>query len=1191
MSRWILPILCTLLLIQNVAGAEKKLTRIITKPFGSDFKAYEPVRSFSLKSPGAVIVRIGTGIFAKTGLEEKVQAKLQKAYKFSIPVMDTTEALASGRTLILVGSNRSNLPILRLAGTMAENAIYPGKGPELRVWPSILNWKNGAIYCSGQSAEDILGAVDELIRKFPDPGKLRFYICYPVLPENAGAYTPEKTAKAVADLRDRLVNQRDMLPHQAVISGNFRPVFREFMKSGAPSAARAFAEMQKTYHELYNVGRNDRNTPPSFTFCEYIWMLEQIEQSEAFTAEDRARSAELIRNVIEDCMNYYEMQAPMKNYAAGLRPYYTNHPIFASRTVWTAADYMQRHYNLPAAAYWKVVSENAIAGIEPHPIGPEDSAGYQHICYRIFTEFAIASGLYGMDFFHSPKYREYLRYVKAQYSPLLFTPGHGDNNPIGGVGGLQALCYGYSILGDRDAFSIMCMVDKIIPGGWAGALVRSYGAGKKYPLEFSGDLNGMDCFFMDEFRLTRRNDIRYTRPVLDKVYFRSGWEKADDFLAVSGVATAPHGHFDVNAILRYSRGQHVWLTDGDYIRVHPEEHNTLTLRADGRHIRPGAKEKGSLSQVIASGRTPDRKLGAVELMAEEYGPVNWHRTIAGESLKGYWVIDELKARQTTELQADYRWRSLGDMSFDGKNTVKVVQRSTGVPGDPDEFYISAFNPAALTMTSQLDIGHGNRPGGYYVDYKYADRFTRIAKFRQSRKLNKGGVLRQAVFMGHQALPVIRLADNAWMAGKEHLAISGNYAGNGIEFTGDKLFVSPAGVIAFGARKVKIGNWSKVYQSPQNIALNEKVALPFILGTGGLVRTPEAGAPAGNLRLQLKSPVTAVAAGPDGFGAGCEDGSFRVIAPDGKVRWEVSPGGPVETICGFRDGNDIYWAVSFQPAKPFERSQTGYLRVYNKDGKELWSKKYITFHTKPGLVKTVFPARLTKDGKLSLVAGLSGWKYEAYRLADGKRHWSIQIYHGATCGVAGDLDGDGLDEICAGSEYYWHWLVTPNGKRLVNLSAPPWDYAVAAVDLNKDGKVEFLAARSDSNLYVAVPPKHPMGRTKPLNTGGLAVGIQPLEPGRFAVATANGRVLWVDGKLQITQKVDLPFDITGFARSGKDLYAICVDGRLYCLKDGRILAVAPVAVPDPAGIWQPCTAGNDLGVIAGVGKELLFVLNK
>lgn len=1186
---------CAAALLAVPAAGEKKLTRIITKPFGADFKAYEPVRVRSLKSPGAVIVRIENGIFKGTGLEEKVQAKLQKAYRITLPILGSTEAVASGKTMFLIGGNNANLPIQRLVVTMAENATVPGKGAELRVWPVLMNWKAGAVYCSGKSEQDILAAVDRLTTKFPDPEKLKFYCWYSALPENVGAYTPEKTAKAVADLRDRLVNQRDMLPHQAVIGVNFRPVFRAFMKSGHPSAARTFAEMQKVYHELYNVGRNDRNTPPSFTFCEYIWMLEQIEQSGAFTAEDRARAAELIRNVIEDCMNYYEMYEPMKNYAAGKRPYYTNHPIFASRTVWTAADYLERHYNLKAAAYWKVVSENAIAGIEPHPIGPEDSAGYQHICYRIFTEFAIASGLYGLDFFHSPKFTEYIRYIKAQYSPLLFTPGHGDNNPLGGVGGLQMLCYAYNILGDQEALSIMNMVDKIIPGGWAGTLVRANGASRNLPIKFSDDLLGLQCFMMDDFRLTRWNNIKYGKPVLDKAYFRSGWEADDDFLAISGVATAPHGHFDVNGILRYSRGQHVWLTEGDYIRVHPEEHNTLTLRADGKHIRPGANEKGSLAQVIAYGSTPDKKAAALELAAEEYGPVDWHRTVAGEVKKGYWVLDELKARQKTDLLADFRWRSLGDMTFDGKNTVKVKQKSSGIPNDPDEFFIASATPAKLSMTSQLDIGHGNRPGGYYIDYKYADRYTRVAKMRREAALKKGEVLRQAVFMGHQELPVTALGSNAWMAGTEYLAVSGNYSGNGIHFEGGKLFVSPSGVIGFGVREVKIGEWQKKFQTPQNIAFNEKIALPVTGGSAVALddSVPAAGGLAKNAvtvvaQRRMPAVVSAVAAGPDGFGVGCADGSFHVIAPDGSVRWSVKHAGAVETLCGFREGNDVYWAVSYNHAEPREKAQTGYLRVYDGTGKELWNRKFTTFHTKPGLVKTVFPAKLTKDGKRSLVIGLSGWRYEAYDLADGKRLWSTQIYHGATCGTAADIDGDGLDEICAGSEYYWHWLLTPAGKRLVNRSAPPWTYAAAAVDLNGDGKPEFVEGRSDSLLYIMVPEKHPLEKLKPLNLGGLAVGIQSLGPGKLAVAAANGRVLWVNGSLKVTAKADIQGDITGFTKSGDFLYAICSKGNVYRLKDGRILFSVSVGTMAPDNIWQPSVAGNELGVIAAGGKSVVLL---
>ena len=1203
MPRMIVPILLAAL-AAAVTGAEPKLTRIVTNPFGPEFKAYTPVYVRSLKDPGAVIVRIETGDIAGKGIEEKVQARLKQAYGLEFPIVEAEKAPATGKTFLLPGRNNSNMLLRRLAATWAVVGLPVGS--ELRVWPAILNWPAGAVYLGGMTEKDILASTEKLVKAFPDPTRLTVHFA----PDNgrpavgmrdalgfaaadlkSTSYTEKEIQEAAAAVRDHLTNQKDMLPHQSVISAHFGKAFRRFTLAADPSAARAFAEMQKVYLELYNVGRNDRNTPPSFTFCQYIWFLEQIELSPAFTAGDRARAAELVRNVIEDCMNYYEMSEPMKNYAAGKRPYYTNHPIFASRTVWTAADYLERHYKLPAAAYWKAVAANAVAGIEPHPIGPEDSASYQHICYRLFTEFALASGLYGMDFFRSPKFQEYVRYLKAQYSPLLFTSGHGDNNPIGGVGGLHMMAYCYDIFGDEEAFAILCMVDRILPGGWAGALARSYGASGKLHPKFSHDFDGLQTFKMDEFRLTRRNKLKYSRPVLDKGYFRSGWEPTADFLCISGVATAPHGHFDVNDILRYSRGQHIWLTEGDYIRVHPEEHNTLALRANGRHVRPGADERGSLAQIVAEQSTPDRKVAALELLAEEYGPTDWRRIVAGEMLNGFWVIDEITAREPADLQADFRWRTLGDMAFDGQNTVTVKQRPSDEPDDPTDFFVAGASPAELVLSSQLDSGHGNYPGGYYINYKYADRFTRVMKFRRTAKLDAKGVLRQAVFMGHRKLPVRQLGAAAWAAGTEYLALAGNHTGNGIEFTGERLYVFPSGVIGRGVKSVKIGNWSKVFAKPTDFALNERVALPDFAEAAETRVAPPAPLPAKKMSgktFELPAAVSALAAGPDGFGAGCEDGSFHVVSPDGKVRWTATAPGPVETVCGFRDGRAVYWAAARGPANIRDRQQPGTLHVYDASGKLLWQKKYTAYHSKPGLAVTLFPAKLTREGGPALVAGLSGWHYEAYRAADGKLLWKRTIYHGATAGAAGDMDGDGLDEVCAGSEYYWHWTLKSNGQRLFNRTAPPWDYATAAVDLDGDGKTEFLCGRSDSKIYPIALDKHPLAKAVPLNAGGLAVGIFPIgKKGDFVVAAENGRILWADGKFAVKRTLDLPGGISSFAQGKGGLYAACRDGHVYRIDNGKAAGRISAKI-DPASIRPARVAANESGAAVSAGTKLILV---
>ena len=69
--------------------------------------------------------------------------------------------------------------------------------------------------------------------------------------------------------------------------------------------------------EHYDAARGLRGTPPSFTFHEFPWMVESVEVSDAFTAEDRAAAAKLMVKAVDNMLDYWEMAEPMRLYDSG----------------------------------------------------------------------------------------------------------------------------------------------------------------------------------------------------------------------------------------------------------------------------------------------------------------------------------------------------------------------------------------------------------------------------------------------------------------------------------------------------------------------------------------------------------------------------------------------------------------------------------------------------------------------------------------------------------------------------------------------------------------------------------------------------------------------------------------------------------------------------------------------------------
>ncbi len=1186
------------------AADAPKLTRTVTPPFPADFKGFTPRPALDLAN--GAIVRAETGPLR--GIEPELRREIKSNFGVELPVMSADEAVKAGKTLVLFGENRSNMPLRRLTEYNAIESVQKPEWYEARIYPDLLDYPAGVIYFGGRTAAKVLAAVRAAARANPDPAKLPFFIEREDLRNQA--VDPAAIQKELEAVKAHLASDANWIPNQTVIR-LFRPTFANFLSTGKPEYAHAIAEMQKLYLDNYqrNIKRFDKSGPaPSFLFHEYVWKLEIVAQSPYFTPEDRARSAELMRQVAENCFEYYEMRAPMKDYAAGESNYQTNHEIFCSRTVYFLSEHLLRHYQYEPARYWQAVAANTLAGVAAQPVGPEDSAAYQYLNYQIFTGYVLASGKFDLRFFTSDQYKNYIRYCKAQYSHLGVTSAYGDNPPLGNAWSFPAIGNALSVFGDEEAESLLALIYRRTPQASFRSMIDAMNIDIAKPLAMGDDLRGLAFFTLDDFRLKfNQADGLLQFPVLDKAFFRSGWTPDSDFVVLSGLSGAAHGHYDANAIIQYLDGEHYLLVDGDYIRRYPEQHNTVNISRNGVSRFETGRARSRFGQLRFAAMTPDQRAAATATTVEDLNGVNWTRSLAYAARQGFWVIDELQAREPGDYLFDCRFRTLGDKVAEDGQSVRYRQQPSSSGDVRTDFVITSANDAVRSLDTDFDTGHSGE-NGYYQSYPFAAKYTRNHLQRLARRLKAG---ESAYFVNYlqardrrdEASPrLYQIGERAWMlrdGEAVRLAVLGKWSAPGIEIDAERCFIGPEGVIAQSPKTLKVGKYVAALDgkaefradaTPELVAALQEAAK--LAGEANLIqnRAPQAfDVPALSGRsLELPGRASALAAGGGCFAVGTENGHFLVYDRTGKLVFSKELRAPVRAAAILETAPGVFRCYTgTEPVVPKESGGAAApLYCFDLAGKELWKREITPIQGRNGTVRTIFAARFPQP---TVIVGTENWRYFAFT-PDGKELWGKQVYHGATSGSAGDVNGDGIDEIDAASEYIYGPVLDAKGNVIADKYTTLYAGVSAMADLDGDGKKEPIFGRASHVLDIREVKGGSKVAKEGVELGGEPVAIVPLERGeaRFAVAATDGTVRIYNGKLEevASRRFETPLEALA-GRDGK-LYAFAREGMVYELDlGGRVLRRLETGFDDAA--FNPARLAVDGDVLgAAVGPRLYLI---
>jgi hypothetical protein len=1107
-------------------AAQGRLKRVATPPITAQTLVYH--LASTLNARHAVIALPENG---ERAIAEKVRDLLARAWGVTLQIRSVENHDDGKENVILLGAGMAHPLSRELAGnTQIQRNI---KGSELRIFPEALDWQRGVIYLGGRNEAEVLAAAQKLVTRFPKPDNLTFTIqgvAPGVLP------TPQELTKNARDLYAGRTPRKS----STLLKTSMQQAYDAYLAMGDEAYVQAFREMLKLLADNYQASLPESaNMPPSFEFYRFPQFIYLLENSPNFTDEDRRRAGELMRVVAEGMMDSWELVAPAQAYAVGKNKYFTNHYAFASRSTGNAARYLLSRFKMDEMNYFLAVAEHTLNAAQDVPLSPEDAGGYQYLVYRIFTDYMLAAGKLDNTIFTSPKYLHYMDYAKASFNHLGYTAGYGDANPVGMRGGFVPLRENMEFTGDPESAAILSLVGRFAGDtGFYADSIRDWGIPLNLPLPHDPRFLGLRTFDVDQTRAQIMGMASSPLPKLDKAFFRSSWNPDNaEFLAINGLNGAPHGHDDAIGVSQYLVGPHLWLFEGDYIRRAVEDHNLVSVIRNGQAAqrqrnRIPAKER--FAQIVGQTQSADRQSAALTLLLESNNGVNYYRHIGWQADGGLWIIDELEAMLPGEYRFASRWRTTGQIGSTPQGAM-VAQKADGAQDKLNHFSIAEGSGATHFGYSEFERSHG-RGTGNLAGFNLSDGVTRTILFWKEATLQPG----QRVFFANyfrvvaggnpQLVEVQKLADNAFAVGsgaQRQIAVIGEFGG----VAARALFAGPRGTLAIEPKQQDAAAIAKLRTQNGAVVSNTKVQLPANVASAKLKPLRE-----------FSAEISAVASGRNHIALGLANGEFYLLKPDGSPQASAKFPSAVSTIGAVNTAAGELWAVGTRPVQNTTEAAGG-LHLLDASGKVLWSVEIPGNRGRQGTINTIFEAHLDGPAKpISIIVGPESWRYTAFDL-NGKERWYLEAsIHGAMAGAAGDLNGDGRDEIYAGGEYYYHPIFSPDGKLLSSSTTSPRNNAVLIGDPDRKGIKRIFAARSDGYLYSQSLDKIKAPDWS-ANIGGPAHGLA-MQNGGVIAATVNGTLTQLDGNGRRVRYAQLPVPLTDLLAQNQTLWTTGLDGRIY-----------------------------------------------
>ena len=1211
-----LATICCIILTSYTVNAYK-LKRIISRTLtASDYKALKNNTELIKGNKACAVAIIPTELtFKKSALnalallEGKYKVKFKTYFECDIKI-----PLKAGNYIFFANGYMGSLTAHLAANWLITN----NDGYEVRNIPNVFKRNINILYFGGRKATDLVTGMKRFIKKIKPDSKGDLIV---------GKYYDLYSWNKVKKLDEKYISQKvdEIKKHYASLQSrrNLKAVrllsniARKFNHSGDEIYAKAFFAMLRIFWKNYEQAKSWRKTPPSFRAHELALALALLDQSSSLTIKDHILSANVLRKITEDCLNYWEMTKPIKFYNEGKTSFFTNHSTYAAKSISAMTDYLTKKFSCPATEYWSAVSLNVFKGSKLAAFSPEDGGLYQWLCKRTYIEHTLRRGSLPHN---SNQERKYIEYAIANINQMGVNSAYGDTPPLITVTGWSIVKYGKLLYNDSLAEYVLSLMKHDL---YVKKAVEKLGINSK--VKYTPRMNGLSIFPVDSF-LKKYYKAINTKPILNKAVFRNGYNRHSEYLMIGGMNTAyDHGHRDANAIIQYSRGDRYWLVDGDGIKCFPREHNSLIVSRDAtipEQRRVDKIRRDSFAEIDGSFSSPDCTQAITVTSLRNYNGVDWTRYIFWNSNKGFWVIDRLKALSSGYFVNKIFWRTLGKLKKENNN-IAIKQKVSSDPLIPSQMELVCGDNAITSLSEQYDHGHSG-PFGYYATYPYSDKKTKIITRIKQGQMQKN----QEYFFAHFFLPLkpketkpklVRVGSNAWITNKTDLkmVISGKYSSKQFKFSGKALMLDKQGLCAIDAkflsiagRKIVLPHKKSFYCKWDNDVLKGIISSQIMQILTNIYAKGKVPIPSKSFKVKTNdekifkivkfdSDILDISTCSNKIMCSTSKGKLYELSASGNINKELFIDLPVTKLLPLQIKNKKYWIFGtsskvLQNAKfnnPKEAQQniqncSAKLGLLDNNGKLLWQREIPPFRGRPGTVTCLTSAILNKDQEPAIIAGSEGWAYYAYSL-DGKMLWKVPILHAAVNVIAADTNNNGVDEIALATEYYNHYIVNNKGQKLKNISSTPGDITVKAVNI-PNGKKIFVFGREDGFIKAVHPEKSKAFRYSwETNIGGMPTGIALADNYKIAVSTSNNAVVFLNSNGVKQKIIYMPAYAYTIVRIGKKFYIPCRDGYIYKMDlNGNIQAKIQYSKDN---VWKQTihmTFTKNTGLLA-YGKTLNF----
>lgn len=323
-------------------------------------------------------------------------------------------------------------------------------------------------------------------------------------------------------------------------------------------------------------------------------------------------------------------------------------------------------------------------------------------------------------------------------------------------------------------------------------------------------------------------------------------------------------------------------------------------------------------------------------------------------------------------------------------------------------------------------------------------------------------------------------------------------------------------------------------------------------------------------------------------------SAHAIQTDGKLRWSYPTAGTVRDVALARLAKDRSPTVLVSSADTYLHRLDATGRLQRKD---LMTGIYFNqdHGERPWGLYCTRGVDTNGDGLDELLVTTLASMESQGLTPDGTKLWrTLAAYHGCIDLAIDDVDGNGRPEIVIGNKYGAVYVLTPEGKVVMNSATSIGDETFGLADLNGDGRKEIVHGSSTGDLVAVDLKKTVLWRFDNFGYPVERIACADLTGDglpEILVASGTGYVYCLDALGQPVWQRHLGLAVHDLALAGDRLFAGTEDGEIHAL-DSRGVPLWTCSLGSSVNKLVVCPSKRTPLVIAGCanGRLVAFPVN-